>query len=206
MIILDFWGYLQTAPSREKKKIFLNRNFYKSKKMEDHKEMFAQTMKFQMESQQKNEEKLLQLQKENEERILKNEEKQQRFFLELQKQQETLFKSLSNNHTAISPKIKRPDWTFFRHVKASTRKSIGYSDGQGTTAISAITPNPNTPLAVSPAETMFARKIRSVFDKLLPKQNKPRKTTLAPKKWLNPGEKITLKISKQHVLLRTWNN
>ena len=65
--------------------------------MEDLKEMFAQMMKFQMESQQKNEEKLLQLQKVNEEKILKNKEKQQRFFLELQKQQETLFKSLSNN-------------------------------------------------------------------------------------------------------------
>ena len=49
--------------------------------MEDLKEMFAQMMKFQMESQQKNQEKLLQLQKENEKRILKNEEKQQRFFL-----------------------------------------------------------------------------------------------------------------------------
>ena len=60
--------------------------------MEDLKEMFAQMMKFQMESQQKNEEKLLQLQKENEERILKNEEKQQRFFLELQKQQEAFLK------------------------------------------------------------------------------------------------------------------
>ena len=45
-----------------------------------------------------------------------------------------------------------------------------------------ITPNPNTPLAVSPAEMMFARKIRSIFDKLLPKQNKLRKTTLAQKK------------------------
>ena len=33
--------------------------------MEDLKEMFAQMMKFQMESQQKNEEKLLQLQKES---------------------------------------------------------------------------------------------------------------------------------------------
>ena len=65
--------------------------------MEDLKEVFAQMIKFQMESQQKNEEKLLQLQKENEERILKNEEKQQRFFLELRKQQEALFKSLSNN-------------------------------------------------------------------------------------------------------------
>ena len=51
----------------------------------------------------------------------------------------------------------------------------------------------NTPLAVSPAETMFARKIRSVFDKLLPKQNKLRKPTLAPKKRFNPGEKNYLK-------------
>ena len=47
--------------------------------MEDLKEMFAQMMNFQMESEQKNEErilkneeKLLQLQKENKERILKN--------------------------------------------------------------------------------------------------------------------------------------
>ena len=45
-----------------------------------------------------------------------------------------------------------------------------------------ITPNPSTLLAVLPAETSFARKIRSVFDKLLPKQNKLRKTTIAPKK------------------------
>ena len=40
---------------------------------------------------------------------------------------------------------------------------------------------------------MFARKIRSIFNKLLPKQNKLRKTTLVPKKWLNPGEKIYFK-------------
>ena len=73
--------------------------------MEDLKEMFAQMMKFQMESQQKNEEKLLQLQRENEERILKNEEKQQGFFLELQKQQEALFKSVSNNQPTDSTTI-----------------------------------------------------------------------------------------------------
>ena len=33
-----------------------------------------------------------------------------------------------------------------------------------------ITANPNTPEARSPAEAMFGRKIRSVFEKLLPKQ------------------------------------
>ena len=93
------------------------------------------------------------------------------------------------NHIAISPKIKRPGWTFCRHVKASTQKSIRYPDGQ----VYRITPNPKTPLAVSPAETMFARKIKFVFDKLLPKQNKLRKTTLAHKKRFNPGGKIYFK-------------
>ena len=56
-----------------------------------------------------------------------------------------------------------------------------------------ITPNPNTPLAVSPAETMFTRKRRSIFDKLLPKQNNLRKTTLAPKKRFSRGEKVYFK-------------
>ena len=55
--------------------------------MEKLKEMFAEIMKFQMESPQK------------------NEEKQQRFFLELQKQQEALFKSLSKNQPIDSSTI-----------------------------------------------------------------------------------------------------
>ena len=55
--------------------------------MEDLKEMFARMMKFQMESQHK------------------NEEKQQPFFLELQKQQEALFKSLSNNQSTDNTTI-----------------------------------------------------------------------------------------------------
>ena len=59
-------------------------------------------MRFQMESQQKNEEKLLQLQQENE-------EKQRRFFLKLQKQQEALFQSLSNNQPTNSTTIFTPN-------------------------------------------------------------------------------------------------
>ena len=43
----------------------------------------------------------------------------------------------AHNHTAISPKIKRPGWTFCRHVKANPQKSIRYPDGQGSTALSA---------------------------------------------------------------------
>ena len=66
-----------------------------------------------MKSQQKNEEKLVQLQKENEERILKNEEKQQQFFLELQKRQEALFNCRSNNQPTDSTTIftQKAVWT-----------------------------------------------------------------------------------------------
>ena len=102
----------------------------------------------------------------------------------------------ADNHTAISPKIKRPGWTFCRHVKRALKKGSGTSTDkalQQFLQVYRITPNPNTPLAVSPAETMFVRKIRSVFDKVLPKQNKLRKTTLAPKKRFNPGEKVYFK-------------
>ena len=67
--------------------------------MEDLKEMFAQMMKFQMESQQKKKKK----------KKKKNEEKQQRFFLELQKQQEALFNSLSNNQPTDSTTIFTQD-------------------------------------------------------------------------------------------------
>ena len=107
-----------------------------------------------------------------------------------------VLRNLSNkahHHTAISPKIKRPGWTFCRYVKARTRKSIRCKALQQFLQVYRITSNPNTPLAVSPAETMFARKIRSVFDKLLPKQNKLRKTTLVPKKRFDPEEKIYFK-------------
>ena len=39
-----------------------------------------------------------------------------------------------------------------------------------------ITPNSNTPMGHSPAEIIFARKVKSVFDKLIPRQAKFKKT------------------------------
>ena len=45
-----------------------------------------------------------------------------------------------------------------------------------------ITPIPNTPDATSPAETMFSRKIRPVFEKLLPKQASLGRITTVPTK------------------------
>ena len=86
--------------------------------MENLREMFAQIMKLQMESQQK--------MRKNEERILKNEEKQQRFFLELQKQ-EALFKSLSKNQPTDSTTI------FTQNAVWNTLESFSYAPNEDKT-------------------------------------------------------------------------
>ena len=59
-----------------------------------------------------------------------------------------------------------------------------------------ITPNPNTPMGRSPAETMFARKIKSVFDKLIPQQAKFRKTISSHKKQFYPSDNVLFKAYK----------
>ena len=56
-----------------------------------------------------------------------------------------------------------------------------------------IAPNLNIPDTTSPAETMFARKIRLVFEKLLPKQASLGRTTTVPTKRYNPGDKVFFK-------------
>ena len=61
-----------------------------------------------------------------------------------------------------------------------------------------ITPNENTPASLSPSEIMFARKIRSVFDKLLPRQTKPVRTTTVPNKRYVPGEKVYFKMFRDN--------
>ena len=62
-----------------------------------------------------------------------------------------------------------------------------------------ITPNPNKHMGCSPAETMFARKIRSVFDKLIPRQARFTKTVTLPKKRYACGKKVLFKIYKNNM-------
>ena len=51
---------------------------------------------------------------------------------------------------------------------------------------------------MSPAELMFARKIRSVFDKLLPgRKQKSYKNTKNPNKYFRPGDKVFLRMFKR---------
>ena len=58
-----------------------------------------------------------------------------------------------------------------------------------------ITPNANTPAELPSAQIMFARKVRSVFGKLLPRQIKPSRNQTASKRYV-PGEKNYFKIFK----------
>ena len=62
-----------------------------------------------------------------------------------------------------------------------------------------IMPNMKTPASQSPAEVMFARRIRSVYDKLLPKQIRPATASIVPtkkKKNTTQERKFTLKCSR----------
>ena len=52
-----------------------------------------------------------------------------------------------------------------------------------------ITPNNKTPASQWLAEVLFARRIRSVYDKLLPKQTKPGRTSIVTTKRYKHGEK-----------------
>ena len=58
-----------------------------------------------------------------------------------------------------------------------------------------VTPNANTPAELPPAQIMFARKVRSVFEKLLPRQIKHSKKQTVSKYYV-PGEKNYFKIFK----------
>ena len=50
-----------------------------------------------------------------------------------------------------------------------------------------------------PAETMFARKVKSVSDRLIPRQAKFKKTVLPHKKYFYPGDKVLFKAYKNNI-------
>ena len=65
------------------------------------------------------------------------------------------------------------------------------------------TPNPNTPDTTLPAETMFARKMRQVFEKLLPKQASLGRTTTVPTKDITQETRFA---SKPRVTTHNFGN
>ena len=62
--------------------------------------------------------------------------------------------------------------TFKRALKKNQDMDTDEKSLENFLSVYRITPNPNTNSGLSPAELMFARKIRSVFDRILPNTTK----------------------------------
>ena len=112
------------------------------------------------------------------------------------KEFENFYKLLSINHLKSAPYLPRSNGLVERFIdvfKRAIKKANGIETKnevlQEFLSIYRITPNPNTNANMSPAELMFAMKIRSIFDKLilLKKGNKRKINTNKP---YSPEEKI----------------
>ena len=112
------------------------------------------------------------------------------------KEFENFCKLFSINHLKSAPYYPRWNWLVERFIdvfKRAIKKVNGIEtenkELQEFLSIYRITPNPNTNANMSPAELIFVRKIRSVFDKLIPskKGNKKKNDIIMTFRW---GEKF----------------
>ena len=90
---------------------------------------------------------------------------------------------------------------FVDTLKRALKKSIGTPTEkalQQFLQVYRITPHPSTPSNISPADLMFARKVKSAFDKLLPRQAIIRNTTHTRRKKYNSGDRVYFKCYKNN--------
>ena len=113
-------------------------------------------------------------------------------------------KSLTIEHVTTSPYHPRSNGqaerfvdTFKRAIKKNSGMDTDEASLQQFLSVYRITPNPNTVSGKSPAELMFSRKIRSVFDRLLPVRkntkfvnNKYKNTETNSTRKFRRGEKV----------------
>ena len=81
-----------------------------------------------------------------------------------------------------------------RVIKMASGTEIVNEELQKFLSIYRITPNANVSSGIVPAELIFARKIRSVFDKLKPTEKKMNERKNNNGKHYNPDEKKYLRI------------
>ena len=91
---------------------------------------------------------------------------------------------------------------FKRAIKKANGMEAENEELQEFLSIYRITPNPNTNANMSPAELMFARKIRLVFDKLILSKKRIRKKINISNKTYSPREKIYF--LNYHLGKATW--
>ena len=117
----------------------------------------------------------------------------------------TFCKTLGIDHITTSPYHPRSNGqaerfidTFKRTLKKTNGTSIDDGNIQQFLSVYRITPNPNGISGMSPAELMFARKIRSVFNRLLPKKKRSYQNRMKQEnmKYFRPGDKVFLKSYK----------
>ena len=99
-------------------------------------------------------------------------------------------------NASVSPQVEWAGQEVCGHLKKGFKNALGTPTDrawQQFLQVYRITPTPNTPMGRPPAETMFARKIKSVFDKLIPRQAKFKKTVSPHKKHIYPGDKVPFK-------------
>ena len=102
-------------------------------------------------------------------------------------------------NASVSPKSNGQAKRFVDTLKRALKKALGTPTNRALQQFLQVyrtTPYPNTPMRRSPAETMFARKVNSVFDKLIPQQAKFKKTVSPHKKHFFPGNKVLFKAYK----------
>ena len=86
--------------------------------------------------------------------------------------------------------------TFVDTLKRALKKARGTPTKKGLQLflqVYRITPNKSAPSALSPAEIMFARRIRSVFDKLIPSKKSHSPSIIVPWRKFNTNKKVFYK-------------
>ena len=94
---------------------------------------------------------------------------------------------------------------FVNTLKRALKKAIGTPTKKALQLflqVYRITPNKSAPSTLSPAESMFARRIRSVFDKLIPSKKSHIPAILFPRWKFNQNDKVFYKNYKNN--MTTW--
>ncbi|XP_029639528.1 uncharacterized protein LOC115214468 [Octopus sinensis] len=92
-------------------------------------------------------------------------------------------------------RAKRSVDSFKRALKKVNKEATDKVTIQQFLRVYRVTPNPNVPEGSSPAKLMFARKVKSVFDKLLPVKKKIRTCKDIPK-FFRIGDKVYIRMYK----------